>query len=634
MNRIHPVARRVLAGLAVCILAAGCNPAGSTGPKIKINALDQLPQHTYAVNGKVADMLESEAAIKTLAAEVRKDIEADLAKYEIDDASTLQKWYGTLQTIDLIEGDDASALRRIEQVKELESKESKKLTGGLITAAYIAAKEKAGAQADQAALAAAFENELRASVSTLPWDVVQDAIKNTKGRMEIFSRNLLIGIVQANIEPSVAQTGSLNAAQAASVLSMYVTLTQRLPFKDRVVAAYQDYIDEHNVQKPDIWQARSVTLPENTAAKPVLVAVWDSGADDRIFQNRMWTNPNEQPNGKDDDGNGYVDDIHGIAYDYNARRDTGTLVDLAAIGAADRMPNIMKYMKGFTDSLANIDSPEASKLKQHLGGLSPEQVSGFLEDLSLAGNYAHGTHVAGIMVDGNPFARILVGRHSYDYHNKPVARTLDWGERDAAKCRDSVAYFKQHGVRVVNMSWGEALKDAQDSLEANGIGATPEERRELARKVFKLQTDGLYQAMKNAPEILFACAAGNADNDVEFDADIPSSFDLPNVIVVGAVDQAGDPTSFTSFGRTVQVYANGFEVESYVPGGRRMKMSGTSMASPQVANLAAKVLAIAPSLKPSEVIALIKEGATRTKAGDNEILLIHPQKTIELAKSK
>ena len=50
--------------------------------------------------------------------------------------------------------------------------------------------------------------------------------------------------------------------------------------------------------------------------------------------------------------------------------------------------------------------------------------------------------------------------------------------------------------------------------------------------------------------------------------------------VVGAVDQAGDPTDFTSGGRNVKVYANGFQVESYVPGGGTMKMSGTSMASP------------------------------------------------------
>ena len=88
---------------------------------------------------------------------------------------------------------------------------------------------------------------------------------------------------------------------------------------------------------------------------------------------------------------------------------------------------------------------------------------------------------------------------------------------------------------------------------------------------------------------------------------IPSSWDLPNLLVVGAVDQAGDPTSFTSGGETVRVYASGFEVESYVPGGTRMPMSGTSMASPQVCNLAGKVFAKNPKLTPAEVVALIQK---------------------------
>ena len=82
----------------------------------------------------------------------------------------------------------------------------------------------------------------------------------------------------------------------------------------------------------------------------------------------------------------------------------------------------------------------------------------------------------------------------------------------------------------------------------------------------------------------------NDDNDVEFDEVIPSNFDLPNLMVVAAVDQAGDPTGFTSGGRNVRLYANGFEVESYVPGGERMEMSGTSMACPAAVGAAAAFL--------------------------------------------
>ncbi len=49
-------------------------------------------------------------------------------------------------------------------------------------------------------------------------------------------------------------------------------------------------------------------------SKPVLVAIVDSGVDtlQKDLQGVLWVNPKEKPgNGKDDDHNGYVDDVHG-----------------------------------------------------------------------------------------------------------------------------------------------------------------------------------------------------------------------------------------------------------------------------------------------------------------------------------
>jgi subtilisin family serine protease len=61
-----------------------------------------------------------------------------------------------------------------------------------------------------------------------------------------------------------------------------------------------------------------------------------------------------------------------------------------------------------------------------------------------------------------------------------------------------------------------------------------------------------------------------------------------------------------------------------------MKMSGTSMASPNVANLAGKLLAVKPELSPSEVIDLIRRGADEKKAGDSTILLMNPKQSMAL----
>ena len=101
---------------------------------------------------------------------------------------------------------------------------------------------------------------------------------------------------------------------------------------------------------------------------------------------------------------------------------------------------------------------------------------------------------------------------------------------------------------------------------------------------------------------------------------------LPNLLTVGAVDKAGDEASFTSYGPTVVVHANGYHVESVIPGGEKLAESGTSMASPQVANLAGKILAVNPALNPAQVVAIIR--STSDKTPDGRRTLVNPKKAI------
>jgi len=84
-------------------------------------------------------------------------------------------------------------------------------------------------------------------------------------------------------------------------------------------------------------------------------------------------------------------------------------------------------------------------------------------------------------------------------------------------------------------------------------------------------------------------------------------------------------------GPTVVVDANGYEVESYIPGGDRLKMSGTSMASPNVANLAAKILTVNPKLTPVQVIDVIRKTAEKTADGRRN--LIDPKKAMAAAQA-
>lgn len=625
----HLMARVAFVCAAVALLSPSIGVAQDVkaGEKIKIASLDDLPRHTYKLSGSVSELIKSDEQFAAFATEVRANIESDLAKYEIDDAATMQDFYGTLLALDMVEGRFDHARKRIEQIRALEDKEASRLTTGLTSTAFIAASEQTGKTVDDPAFKDAFAKSLAEAVKKLPWDLVQDQLKQSKGQAEIFSENLVMGIVQSRLDPIVAEKGEVSSDLAGGIVSMRYTLKLRLPLKDQIVAVLQDAVDANQVEKPNIWPERSVTISEDQKLKPIVIGVWDSGVDTSVFEGRLFVNKGETVDGKDNDENGFVDDVNGIAFGLDAQYTPELLHPPGDV--AGRVDAAMKYMKGFMDVTSAIESTEATELKKHLSSLEPEQVKQFIEDLGFCGSYAHGTHVAGIAVEGNPFARILASRITFDYHQIPKPLTLDLARRHASSYLQSADYFKKNDVRVVNMSWGWSLKEVESGLEANGVGETAKERAELAGKIVSILKQGLHDAMKRTPEILYISAAGNDDNDVEFDEVIPSSIELPNLMIVGAVDQAGEPTSFTSSGKNVVVYANGFEVESYVPGGDRMKMSGTSMASPNVMNLAAKLITLKPSLKPADVIDLIKKGADR-REGDFPYLLMNPKKSVEL----
>ena len=181
--------------------------------------------------------------------------------------------------------------------------------------------------------------------------------------------------------------------------------------------------------------------------------------------------------------------------------------------------------------------------------------------------------------------------------------------------------FKDQKLRVVNMSWRYGASAYEGMLAWHNVGASPEERKQMARRLFAIERDALREAIASAPDILFVAGSGNEDNNADFQEYIPAGLNLPNLLTVGAVDKAGEETSFSTFGKTVVVHANGFEVESLLPGGDRVRFSGTSMASPQVANLAAKLFALKPELTVAQVRQAIVDSAERK----GRVNLVHPR---------
>ncbi len=77
---------------------------------------------------------------------------------------------------------------------------------------------------------------------------------------------------------------------------------------------------------------------KNKKGKTVVVAVLDSGMDlnHEDLKNVLWTNAGEIPNnGKDDDGNGYVDDIHGYNFLGNAYNEQLEYVRMLRLNIGD-----------------------------------------------------------------------------------------------------------------------------------------------------------------------------------------------------------------------------------------------------------------------------------------------------------
>ena len=619
-----------LAGLSTTSPAshAAADAAGQArADKPVITRKDDLPRHSYQLDLKVTDLYlpENRAALLSLARTLQADILADLAAWDIRDDKTVQEYYGVLGSVAMLENRWQDYLDLLERQRALETKQANRLTMGLYSEA-LARAQMAGGDSDKL-----LKENMEEALQGLDYPLVQDNIKSARGRTEILSRAFVLGNLDSSYQPVIDKTsGEISYDIASTLVSVSFTLDHFLRDAPTINQVYSAYIAAHDVSKTNIWEARKYNLDADAKASPVVVAVWDSGVDTSIeaFAPLLWRNIREIPaNGIDDDDNGFVDDVHGIAYDLESNKEISLLYP---IGAFDGDEMIMQaQVKPLGDIQSGIDSEEASALRKRLATLDQAEVQGCLEALRIYGNYAHGTHVAGIAVEGNPFIRVLVARMTYGHTMIPEEPTIARAKAQAKMVREVINYFKANGVRAVNMSWGGSLRGIEEALEAHNAGGSPQERKKLAREIYTIGDTALREAIRDAGDILFITSAGNSDNDVKFDEFYPSSYEYPNILSVGAVDIAGDETSFTSLGK-VDIYANGFEVESFVPGGNRIKFNGTSMSSPQVLNLAAKLLALDPSLSTAQLRRLMLEGSDEKVLQTRTIRLMNPAASVAL----
>ena len=592
--------------LTVTAVAASAQPVA----KPRIEKAADLPRFSYKIDGKLEDIVRDGAKFAPFGAAVRRDTESVIAGHEIADRATLRGLVTQLAVMDFLDGQYDRALTRLDEVRDLEDKPADKLMSGLrLRAMALAAKaNELNGEAYRKAVAEILTGEL----ARMPFAVVANDARELKMSAELIGEALILGRVREVMQPIVDQSGMLSSDFAPGLIGARFRLLAQLPLKQTFIESFSNYLAANQVAKVDIWAARDVALKASEGRARVSIAVWDSGVDTVLFGPQVLRGKTGQP---------LV-----IAFDKFSRQATGVLMPIPP-NLRSKLPQMTARTKGFSDLQSNIDSPEASEVKAFLSGLAPEKYKEAIEEIGLAGNYEHGTHVAGIMLAGNPLARLIVGRIEFQHTLTPdPCPSRETTLREARAAQATVDFFRRQGARVVNMSWGGDVKGIESQLEQCGIGTTPEARKTLAREYYDIGRRALTKAFAGAPGILFVTAAGNSGDDASFVEDIPASIVLPNLLTVGAVDLAGDEAGFTSYGPTVKVHANGYQVESVLPGGRRVALSGTSMAAPQVDGLAAKLLAVNPKLTPPQLIRIIVGTAERTADGRRN--LMHPRKAL------
>jgi len=603
--------------ISVCLFAVVAGvaiPAAAQNARAVVTDETQLPRSSYPMPTPPSQLLvASDAAFAQFLRAVESDVDTTLATYDIRDRATLSDYLSTRLAGQVIDGDVAGARATIARLRAAQTKPDRMLLSGRLQLAYVTAL--AGEKSNGTSLDSGFAAADRAAVASLPWSVVQDSVRLSAGFEQVATRDQIVGAVGHNFDPIAARSGTLDGPSARGLVQAraQLLLLPLLPADAKILDAY---IAKHNVMKPDIWAVRDVTLRSSQIKAPVRIGILDSGVDPHDYPGLMYGGDAAQQ--------------HGLAFADDGTPSTSDTYPLPANVAAD-YPNLVKLMTGMSDMQSGIASPDAAAAQAYLRSLDVARDEAFEHEMDFVGEYSHGSHVAGIASRGNPGARIVVARFDDNLPNLSFAPTTQWANRMAQNFAAFAAFFRNNHVRVVNMSWGDQVSEFEQWLAKTDPSGDPKAREAKAKEFYAIWRTAVANMIASTPGTLFVAAAGNGDNDATFAQDVPASLSYPNLITVGAVNQAGDPTGFTSYGPTVAVYADGFHVPSKIPQGYTVKFSGTSMASPNVTNLAAKLFALDPALTPAQARALIIEGARPVPGGN--LKLIDPRRTVHLLRA-
>jgi thermitase len=181
----------------------------------------------------------------------------------------------------------------------------------------------------------------------------------------------------------------------------------------------------------------------------------------------------------------------------------------------------------------------------------------------------HGTHVSGTIaaVANNGIGVAGVAPPARIASCKALSSSGSGSTTGVANC---ITWEAQQGVKVISMSLGGGSSTTMQSA--------------------------VQQAYNNGNGTLIIAAAGNDGNAT---LNYPAAY--PEVVSVAATDSNDQHASFSNVNTDVEVAAAGVNVLSTVPGGGYASFSGTSMATPHAAGVAAMIAYRFPTLNAAGI---------------------------------
>lgn len=389
------------------------------------------------------------------------------------------------------------------------------------------------------------------------------------------------------------------------------------------------------------------------------IAVIDSGVDvqHKDLTNNLWKNLVEiENNGRDEDRNGYPDDIYG----WNFAESNNLVIDRSYLGTFSADPYLFFEIQGKM-MLGTATEAELKWMNDK------RKDPAFLQEMQKFGNFVHGTHVAGITVKGNTEGKILAVKlipteikPFFQGLNQVLTQKdngsqldLDWrmevlkaglvtlaGEQ-MKLLEEIAAYVGNHKADIANGSFGTGFNQAKmitDNVFKLIFQRDPsaDESDEVATFFLEQMLLAGKKMVAAAPNTLFVFAAGNDGSNNDKYPTSPTNIVADNVVSVAATYKYNFLAPFSNYGtKTVDVAAPGMLIDSQIPGNEYLKVSGTSQAAPYVANIAAQIKDTNTELSPLEIKKIImgtvdyKEFLTaKVKAGG----IVNLQRALQAAK--